>query len=276
MLEEGSTDQALRGAHHNRGICCYMLLYEALSRLLLQTTDIALPSKFKDELFTIKDVKGKTKEDRKLALDSILNDQEFHSFLKNVTTEIKLHSSEMSQYWLSCLEMVEILLMNYHALHAQNWKDYLRSLKLMLPWMAIYDSLHNTRYMSIYWAEMNNLNEDIKKYMDEGLCSQLCQASLSRLFHMNKASKMKGGWKGFTKNESIVNIHTHTVNSMMKVREALHKRASISNAKRDHAANSKSRMKTDEQRVQGIANSKSRMKTDEQRVQDIANSKSRM
>ena len=89
LLEEGSTDQALiRGAHHNRGIRCYMLLYEALSRLLLQTTDIALPSKLKDELFTIKDVKGKTKEDRKLALDSTINDQEFDSFVKNVTTEI--------------------------------------------------------------------------------------------------------------------------------------------------------------------------------------------
>ena len=42
LLEEGSTDQALRGAHHNRGIRCYMLLYEALSRLLLQTTYIAI------------------------------------------------------------------------------------------------------------------------------------------------------------------------------------------------------------------------------------------
>ena len=82
-------------------------------------------------------MKGKTNEDGKLALDSILNDQEFDSFVKNGTTEIKLHSSEMSQYWLSCLEMVEILLMNYHALRTQNWKDYLHSLKLMLSWMAI-------------------------------------------------------------------------------------------------------------------------------------------
>ena len=40
----------------------------------------------------------------------------------------------------------------------------------------------------------------------------------------------------------------------MKVREALHRRASISDAKRAHAANSKSRMKTDEQRMQDIAN----------------------
>ena len=28
LLEEGSTDQTLRGAHHNRGMRCYMLLYD--------------------------------------------------------------------------------------------------------------------------------------------------------------------------------------------------------------------------------------------------------
>ena len=140
----------------------------------------------------------------------------------------------------------------------------------MLPWMAIYDSLHHTRYMSIYWAEMNNLNDEIKKYMDEGLFSaSMSGLPFSSIPHdqwiemtMNKGSKMKDGWIGFTKNESMINIppppppptHTHTVNTMMKVREALHKQASISDAKRDHAANSKSRMKTDEQRVQDITN----------------------
>ena len=151
-------------------------------------------------------MKGKTKEDRKLALDSILNDREFDSFVKNITTEILLHSS---QYWLSFLEMVEILLMNYHALRTQNWKDYLHSLKLMLPWMAIYDSLHYTRYMSIYWAEMNNLNDEIKKYMDEGLFSaSMSGLPFSSIPHdqwiemtMNKGSKMKGGWIGFTKSQ---------------------------------------------------------------------------
>ena len=29
---------------------------------------------------------------------------------------------------------------------------------------------------------------------------------------MNKGSKMKGGWIGFTKNESMLHIHTKTVN----------------------------------------------------------------
>ena len=69
---------------------------------------------------------------------------------------------------------------------------------------------------------------------------------------MNKGSKMKGGWIGFTKNESMVNIHTHSVNDMMQVRYTLHSRASLKSTKQNHAANSKSRLKTDEQKVPDI------------------------
>ena len=130
----------------------------------------------------------------------------------------------------------------------------------MLPWMAVYDSTNYTRYMSIYWVEMYNLNEDAKSYMEKGLFT----ASLTGLpfsaipldqwieMTMNKGTKMKGGWIGFTKNESMVNIHTHTVNDMMQIRDKLHSRASLKSAKQNHAANSKSRLKTDEQKVQDI------------------------
>ena len=66
----------------------------------------------------------------------------------------------MADYWLSFLEMVEILLMHYLAMLIQNRKEYLLSVRLMLPWMAVYDSTTYTQYMSIYWVEMYNLNED--------------------------------------------------------------------------------------------------------------------
>ncbi len=38
---------------------------------------------------------------------------------------------------------------------------------------------------------------------------------------MNKGSKMKGGWIGITKNEAMLNIHTKTVNKIMKVHDTL-------------------------------------------------------
>ena len=47
---------------------------------------------------------------------------------------------------LSFLEMVETLLMHYHDMRIHNWKEYILSVRLMLPWMAVYDSttIHNT------------------------------------------------------------------------------------------------------------------------------------
>ena len=138
----------------------------------------------------------------------------------------------MADYWFSFLEMVEILLMHYHAMRIQNWTEYLLSLRLILPWMAVYDGTNYTRYMSIYWVEMYNLNEDAKSYREKGLfTASLTGLPFSAIPHgqwiemtMNKGSKMKGGWIGFTKNESMVNIHTHTVNDMMQIRDTLHSR----------------------------------------------------
>ena len=45
--------------------------------------------------------------------------------------------SDMAKYWLSFLEMVDMLFMHYHAMRTQNCKEYLTSIRLMLPWMAI-------------------------------------------------------------------------------------------------------------------------------------------
>ena len=39
-------------------------------------------------------------------------------------------STSMSRFWQSFLEMVEILLLNYHALRTRNWNDYVCSLTL--------------------------------------------------------------------------------------------------------------------------------------------------
>ena len=69
--------------------------------------------------------------------------------------------------------------------------------------------------MSIYWAEMNNLNDEIKKYMDEGLFSaSMPGLPFSSIPHdqwiemtMNKGSKMKGSWIGFTKSQWLIFTH---------------------------------------------------------------------
>ena len=109
--------------------------------------------------------------------------------------------------------------------------------------------------MSSYWVEMYNLNEDAKSYMEKGLFSaSLTWLPFSAIPHDQwiEMTMMKGGWIGFTKNVSMVNIHTHTVNDMMQIRDTLHSQASLKSTKQNHAVNSKSKLKTDEQKVQDI------------------------
>ena len=59
---------------------------------------------------------------------------------------------------------------------------------------------------------------------------------------MNNGSKMKGGWIGITKNEAMLNIHTKTVNKIMKVQYTLKAAASMKRERHDHVANAKSRL----------------------------------
>ena len=41
------------------------------------------------------------------------------------------------------------------AMQTQNWDKYLAFKCKMLPWIAAYDSLHQTRYLCLHWSEIN-------------------------------------------------------------------------------------------------------------------------
>ena len=163
-----------------------MLVYEALVRMLLQKHESQLPQKVKDNIQKIVDVPGinidvtqNTK--RKILIDALLEDTDFCDYIDNIFTKVEMAISDVAKYWLSFLEMVDILLMHYHAMRTQNWKEYLTSIRLMLPWMAIHDSVHYTRYLSLYWAKMNNLTIEEQSFMEQGLFA----ASMTSLhYHM--------------------------------------------------------------------------------------------
>ena len=256
IVEAGSVEQATKGKHYKRALCIHKLVYECLVRLLIERRP--LPSQSLQK--TLEDIKNSGREERQGLVEEILDNPELQEFIHAVFEEIDSADSAMAKYWITYLEMVEILFMNYHALRTRDWDSYLQSIRLMQPWMAVYDNLHYTRYMTVYWSTMNNLNEEWAQFMRDGLFS----ASLSgRPFSaipldqwievtMNKGSKMKGGWIGITKNEAMVTIHARTTNKINKVRETLHGAADMNKRKYDHSENTKSRMVKDEQAVQDL------------------------
>ena len=105
---------------------------------------------------------------KKISKDLFTN-ANFQNLVQTSVERIDITNSPMTRFWLSYMKMVEILYIHYHDMRTQNWEEYLTSRRMMLPWMFAYDSLHYSRYLSIYWLEMNNLDEEKAFYMRSGL-----------------------------------------------------------------------------------------------------------
>ena len=121
------------------------------------------------------------------------------------------------------------LILKLPALRSKQWNEYLSSLRLMLPWMIIYDNVHYSRYLTLYWASMKSLNEADTKWMADGNFSfSLTGRPYSSIppdqtieMCMNKDSKTQGGWIGITKNLSMVNTNSQTVNKIATIKDTL-------------------------------------------------------
>ena len=65
---------------------------------------------------------------------------------------IQHEGSDMANYWLDLMTMVEVLMLNVHAVHTCNWEEYLMSLRDMMPWLVIYDQTNDGRWLSGFWV----------------------------------------------------------------------------------------------------------------------------
>ena len=107
---------------------------------------------------------------KKISKDLFTN-ANFQNLVQTSVERIDITNSPMTRFWLSYMKMVEILYIHYHDMRTQNWEEYLTFIRMMLPWMFAYDSLHYSRYLSLYWLEMNDLDEEKAFYMRSGLFS---------------------------------------------------------------------------------------------------------
>ena len=256
IVEAGSVDQALKGKHHKRGMRLHKLMYECLARLLISSTTDDLPTLYSELNHLSNQVFD---SDQYIdAFEDLFTNADIQNLVQTSVERIDITNSPMARFWLSYMEMVEILYMHYHAMRTQNWEEYLTSIRMMLPWMSAYDSLHYSRYLSLYWSGMNNLDEEKALYMRSGLFSaSMSGRSFSALPHdqwiemtMNKGSKMKGGWIVITNNEEALQVNTKVINNITKVKESLKQVANIKKRQYSHIECSPARMIKDAKTVE--------------------------
>ena len=106
----------------------------------------------------------------------------------------------MANYILSIMYMIEILFMNIDSLRTKDWNGFLSSIRLMMPWMVIYDQTNYSRWLPVFWLEMSSLVDAEVKLISDVFSQSLTGNSYSSFppdfwieCTMNKGSKMKAG-----------------------------------------------------------------------------------
>ena len=263
IIADKSVDQAFRAKHYHRILRALQLTYEALQRRIVRIgveEGLELSAEIQSALELLRHPSKHSKAELQNAMDVIRNATEFHEFIERAYGIIKDYNSPLADYWLSYMELVEILMMIIHALKTQNWMMFKESIRMMIPWMKIYDNNKYGKWLVEFWAEMSTLSPDMDAYMVNGLFSQsMTGNSYSCLpldlwieMTMNKGSKMKSGWKSILKNENMLLTHTLTANYVNRVRVSLHSFANMKKSASVHRENTTKRKNLDEKSTQDI------------------------
>ena len=144
-----------------------------------------------------------------------------------------LDGDPFAEYWVSFTEMVEILTQNIHTIRTSNCTEFKSSLKLMLPWMQIYDNDKYGRHLPDFIAVLDTLPADQAAFMEDGMFSQSMTGNPYSCVAldiwiestMNKGSKLKSGWLAILNNEKQLLSNTRNVNNINRIRRAVHHHA---------------------------------------------------
>ena len=170
-----------------------------------------------------------------------------------------IENTPMAKYWLSFMEMVEILVMNIHSLKIKNWSQFKDSLRLVLPWLHLYDNVNYAKWLSEFWTKISNLPNDIDAEMPSFFSHSITGKPYSSIptdlwieMTMNKGSKMKAGWQRILGNETMLCAHIRSGNFINQLRMSLHRLSDMKSYESGHKENTATRLKLDELDVQDL------------------------
>ena len=174
LIAQGSVVQALQGSHYNRPTRLCKLFYEAMLCIIIShgKKKILVPPTHLGNLFKSIGNTRLNSEKYFLAFQSILYDEDFSEYVKNLL-RVQEGDNHMAKYVLSIMNMIEILFMNINTLRTKYLENILSSIRLMVPWMTVYDNTNYRRWLQVFWMEMSSLSQEhrqlIKKFFSQSL-----------------------------------------------------------------------------------------------------------
>ena len=213
ILAESSSESALSGKMYNRGVRAYKLMYEALLTELIEDITCDQPVTV-IPMFDSENLQADSFEE-------YTNTEIFQNFeaqFKDVINRFseKKDDNALRQFWLSSVEMVEILLNTLYATRTGNWHLYLECIRDVIPYTFSHDNFNYARYLTPIFETMLGLEkshtyiyENFKQcfftvQLTEG--KQFSHVEPDKVIEMtsNKDCKPSGGTTGFSQNSGAV------------------------------------------------------------------------
>ena len=262
LITSGSVHKALKGKHYYQALRLYKLFYEALTRILIKygyDIGIRCPESLRHLFDTVKDIDD-SRENRYIAFETIISSSEFVEYQQQLRRGFEEETNHMANFIMSIMEMIEILFQNIDSLRRKDWGDFKTSLRLMIPWMLIYDNIHYGRWLPVFYADMCSIPADWEKFMPEIFSQSMTGNPYSALppdlwieCTMNRGSKLKAGWKYLLKNEKGLLVHIRNINNVNLVRNSLtnlNQQLKVKSC--GHKENTKPRRRLDEKALQDL------------------------
>jgi len=217
VIAEGSLSGVMEGRRYNRGVRFHKIMYEALMRLVWKGFRPWIEANQQESKSLIENVYQECE-----SLHNDICEKEFKQHLASPSYEkfgelfkqymnfLRARNGKLSAFWMSYIEMIEILLGLLRASREGNWELHLSCVRKMIPWCFSYDNINYARYLSAYLSEMSHLDSehpDVAAYLRSGGFSvqigdrntfgripvdQSCEETV------NKDTQTPGGTKGFS------------------------------------------------------------------------------
>ena len=268
VVAEGSVERTLSGKMYNRSVRAVKLTYEALSRILL---DKFIGDMKEDDITDFnqieEDINDFSKDLGEDALNEIMEKDTFKNFNKDYIDfidTIKDSGGELAVYWLSFIEMTQILLNIIFATRSGNWELLIESLRDVVPYAFAYDNINYARYLTTMLGEMLQLEdthpEVYRSFMDGNFSVQLSDRNtFGRIepdkcieMTINKDTKTPGGTTGFSTNPNSIIRWSINATYRAELRKKMHEFASYKKQKFLHKDLNPSRIMKDEKDVNAI------------------------
>ena len=265
MTAEGSIETALKGKHYNRGVRLYKIFYEALMRNLIShmCTDKCTEEKF-NSLMNPDSTDG---SGIKILFDDIKEDIRFEE-LYHKYLDIRLkwgdERNTLRGFWVTYLDMVELLLNTIYAVRSGSWNLLLECIKEMLPYIFAYDHVNYSRYLTPMLGDMLALPDDYPEiyqaFLEGKFAAQLTQGKMfSRVetdkvieMTLNKDTKSASGTTGFSTNVNAVRRWELNASYRSALRECFHQHVMHEPQNYQHKDLTPSRIKRDEANIQSV------------------------